>query len=625
MKSESHFCSLFIKITISIALILSLGCSESGGGGGGEANDSQTIDLTDYNGPPSFDLALEDETTVSKTIYANAGGQITSEGSFKITLDIPPDALDEDTTISLTLFSSSNSENYALGGVFEPDGLTLKEPGTLSIFFDPPLLPHQALYVLEEESGNINLAYDTGLIVTASADGSKVELPLEHFSAKGTGTEFVCHTHTNIRIIEWLLKKKITQQQIKDEVIKNYKNELSSALKKGEDPETFVEESIDSLVNNQNMKQGTSKFLLKGLLKSYFVKTSVEANVKNNTATPTTTDCRNQLKQITENGDVAVVLFGRNFSDDPLTDDFPHSGATNINQDEQNNGIEVPVIENAANISTKPVVDAWEKALAERKKQYQSQDEILKVIPVRIEDIDKLRNTTPANSVNQYLRDQLGITDSNKLLNDGKKPVVDVKTWGSARFYVPRDDLLSKTLYSDLADEICPYEDPLYADDIDHDGDTYSANQGDCDDLYDSVHPGAIEVCDDLMDNDCNGAVDCDDSACAENAACNPCADDSSIYVWYVENLALKDVFVSSCEGYHSEDALCSYQGGGLDCSIMAEKVLLGSGYVTSDEAVNATCAAVDNIRPCGSTWFCGWLGDIGGVRHVIDGLGGCQ
>ena len=624
MQSETYFGTLAIKITISIALILFLGCSGSGGGGG-EVNDSQTIDLTDYDGPPSFDLALEDETTVSKTIYANVGGQITAEGSFKITLDIPPNALNEDTNISLSLFSSSNSENYALGGVFGPDGLTLNEPGTLSIFFDPPLLPNQVLYVLEEESGNINTSYDTGLIVTASDDGSNVELPLEHFSSQAIGTEFVCHTHTNIRIIEWLLKKKITQQQIKDEVIKNYKNELISALKNlNVAPETFVEESIDSLVNNQNMRKGYSQVLLKGLLKSYFVKTSIEANVENNTATPTTTDCRNQLKQITENGDVAVVLFGSNFSDDPLTDKIPHSGATNKNQDEQNNGIEVPVIENATSVG-QPVGDAWEKALAERKKQYQSQDEIPRVIPVRIEDIDKFRNTTPVNSVNQYLRDHLNITDSNILLNGGKKPVTDRKTWGSARFYVPRDDLLSKTLYSDLADEICPYEDPLYADDIDHDGDYYSANQGDCDDLYDSVHPGAIEVCDDFMDNDCNGAVDCDDSACAENSACNPCADDSSFYVWYVENLALKDVFVSSCVGYHSEDALCSYQGGGLDCSIMAEKVLLGSGYVTSDEAVSATCATVDNIRPCGSTWFCGWLGDIGGVRHVIDGLGACQ
>jgi hypothetical protein len=97
------------------------------------------------------------------------------------------------------------------------------------------------------------------------------------------------------------------------------------------------------------------------------------------------------------------------------------------------------------------------------------------------------------------------------------------------------------------------------------------------------------------------------------------------VYVWYIENLPLKDVFVSGCRWYNSEDALCSYQGRGLDCSIVAEKVLPGSGCATTDATVDATCATVTNIRLCGSTWSCGWLGDIGGVRHVIDGLGGCQ
>ncbi len=40
--------------------------------------------------------------------------------------------------------------------------------------------------------------------------------------------------------------------------------------------------------------------------------------------------------------------------------------------------------------------------------------------------------------------------------------------------------------------------------DVDNDGDGYSANQGDCDDRNDSIHPGAAEACD-AVDQDCNG------------------------------------------------------------------------------------------------------------------------
>ena len=110
-----------------------------------------------------------------------------------------------------------------------------------------------------------------------------------------------------------------------------------------------------------------------------------------------------------------------------------------------------------------------------------------------------------------------------------------------------------------------------------------------------------------------------------ENDTDNVCTDSSSTYVWYVENLPLKDVFVGTCEEFTAETPLCYYQGGGLDCSILADKVEHGSGYGSNEEAIDATCGTVSDIGPCGSTWSCGWLGWIGGERHVIDSLGGCQ
>jgi hypothetical protein len=44
----------------------------------------------------------------------------------------------------------------------------------------------------------------------------------------------------------------------------------------------------------------------------------------------------------------------------------------------------------------------------------------------------------------------------------------------------------------------------------------------DCNDGNPAVHPGATEACFDQVDNDCDAAVDCDDTSCASLLACIP-------------------------------------------------------------------------------------------------------
>ena len=61
---------------------------------------------------------------------------------------------------------------------------------------------------------------------------------------------------------------------------------------------------------------------------------------------------------------------------------------------------------------------------------------------------------------------------------------------------------------------------------VDGDGDGFyaisdgCAGGGDCDDSDPVIYPGNTEVCDDSKDNDCNGFVDCEDTACIEQPNC---------------------------------------------------------------------------------------------------------
>ena len=54
----------------------------------------------------------------------------------------------------------------------------------------------------------------------------------------------------------------------------------------------------------------------------------------------------------------------------------------------------------------------------------------------------------------------------------------------------------------------------------DYDADGFTICDEDCNDDDASVYPGANEICDDGIDNDCNLLIDCDDSQCGLDAAC---------------------------------------------------------------------------------------------------------
>lgn len=163
---------------------------------------------------------------------------------------------------------------------------------------------------------------------------------------------------------------------------------------------------------------------------------------------------------------------------------------------------------------------------------------------------------------------------------------------------------------------------------VDADGDGYYANM-DCgteldpDDDNANINPGADEICDDGIDNNGDRLIDCADSACEDHPECV-----ITWYVWYANNMSLKPVMVGTNKDFERDTLCSSYPGGGMSPTLMVEKVAIVSDAATREKAIAEACKQFDNIRrvPGSSTFvFSDWLGDLGGERHDIDELGGCE
>ncbi|MBT8352568.1 MAG: hypothetical protein KJO26_15225 [Deltaproteobacteria bacterium] len=217
---------LSIKRTLVYGLFLFLIAGCGGGGGGGD-------DGGGGNG-------IGD--SVSKLIEASVGGTITTSDGYS--LEIPPGALPQDETITITPIQTNSKNDVKIASVkFEPDGKVLDEPAKL-IMPLPSDWDQGNPLVFESLTNSVDDALNTGREATLTGSPGEyfAEADVSHFSFMAFARN--CHAGTlNILMENFTLGRGCWISEVFGNVEKKYGIKL--------DEETFIrtnEEAIQAVL-----------------------------------------------------------------------------------------------------------------------------------------------------------------------------------------------------------------------------------------------------------------------------------------------------------------------------------------------------------------------------------------
>ena len=263
----------------------------------------------------------EPEVVFTQKVFADSGAVIENSG-YKV--EIPPDALPEDTEVSAVSVPPQNtSAEQILGGInFGPSGLELSKPAIVEVPLEIPSdwTPDELIPVYEFPSNDPSLAVWNGYYAEVTSQNGKyiASGPVFHFS----GTIFVrnCHSGT----MEYIL------------------NEFKT---RGCQPDTAIARIKEKYPDVGNINIGTEKVVdsdIQRLLGTFF-----EEKYTFNRGADVSPDVIDEMSRLTRDGSLVVIAFKSEKwpakNADGLYPNVPHTAIL-----EQKNG--TVQIRNSANI-----------------------------------------------------------------------------------------------------------------------------------------------------------------------------------------------------------------------------------------------------------------------------------
>jgi hypothetical protein len=177
------------KLIVSVFLLLavSLSCKLLDRTGSRKTIKGPAIDFVTAGSPRNVTVQLDKKQTASKMI-PRAGGTLSlnaSDGS-KFTLDVPADALEADTLITMTAVKSLDgaplANNTPTAVQLEPSGLSFKELATLTIVPAKEIpIKEQIIFGYEGDGQDYHLA-------VIDPKSKEIQIKLMQFSGAGVGS-----------------------------------------------------------------------------------------------------------------------------------------------------------------------------------------------------------------------------------------------------------------------------------------------------------------------------------------------------------------------------------------------------------------------------------------------------
>jgi hypothetical protein len=227
-----------MKLTILLALVALCGLLSACGNSDDSNWGADTVEPPVVGPFPAPQVTPElDEAQASSAVIGPAGGTLHATGSdgTQFTLELPPGALAEEQTISLTpiqnILDMPFKTTFTAGAALGPDGLVLRVPGTLTVEKPDGFIRGSSLAFGYEGPGELFH------LMTYDLDDARVSYTLFHFSGYG-------YFDTSPEEVDAL--DAMSQAQYPEPALQA-QNQIAIIVSRAVDTDTFSDQTLDQV------------------------------------------------------------------------------------------------------------------------------------------------------------------------------------------------------------------------------------------------------------------------------------------------------------------------------------------------------------------------------------------